>query len=113
MIEQKMPPMLLFLCCILIILSPTSSTFQHPTTSLLPQLGRPLLSMPYVELCEVLGGSGRAKIMWESIKKGEHPLLLPPTQGLSERVRTNILSILGTRPLIETDVTEETLSDCK
>lgn len=77
-----------------------------------PSAGRPLLTASYPELCELLGGSGRAKLMWESLKKGEHPLLLPPTAGLSERVRNNILSILGDRPLIETDVTVETLSDC-
>ena len=77
-----------------------------------PLSGRPVLTLPFNELCEVLGGSGRAKIMWESLKVGRHPLLLPPTEGLSERVRATVRGVLGDRPLIETDVTEETLSDC-
>lgn len=71
-----------------------------------------VLSIPFDELSELIGGSGRAKIMWDSLKNGENPLLLPIDQGLSQRVRDSIPVIFGDQPLISTKVSEETLSDC-
>jgi hypothetical protein len=71
-----------------------------------------ILSIPFDELSELIGGSGRAKIMWDSLKNGENPLLLPFDQGLSQRVRASIPTIFGDQPLISTEVSEETLSDC-
>lgn len=71
-----------------------------------------ILSIPFDELSELIGGSGRAKIMWDSLKAGENPLVLPVGQGLSERVRASIPTIFGDQPLISTQVSDETLSDC-
>lgn len=71
-----------------------------------------VLSIPFDELSELIGGSGRAKIMWDSLKNGDNPLLLPVDQGLSQRVRDSIPVIFGDQPLISTQVSEETISDC-
>jgi hypothetical protein len=71
-----------------------------------------LICLPLTELSVRVGGSGRAKMIWESLRKGDHPLLLPEGEGLSEKARGLVLSELAGSPLIATDVTIETLSDC-
>lgn len=71
-----------------------------------------ILSIPFDELSELIGGTGRAKILWDSLKQGENPLSLPIGEGLSAKVRAAIPTIFGDQPLISTEVSEETLSDC-
>lgn len=73
---------------------------------------RSILSMPFDELSESIGGSGRARLMWDSLSKGINPLSLPIGEGISQRVRENVAVILGKNSLISTEITEETASDC-
>jgi 23S rRNA (adenine2503-C2)-methyltransferase len=68
--------------------------------------------MPVPELAKYMGGTGRAKLLWEALKEGDHPLLQPEGVGLSEKARNIVHSILGGLPLIATDVSLETASDC-
>ena len=37
----------------------------------------PFLSLSVAELSEQIGGSGRAKAVWEALRNGEDPRLLP------------------------------------
>ena len=71
-----------------------------------------ILAIPFDELSVLIGGTGRAKILWDSLKQGENPLALPIGEGLSEKVRNSIPTIFGDQPLISTEITDETLSDC-
>ena len=82
------------------------------TNKLSSTTSKSILSIPFDELSVLLGGTGRAKILWDSLKQGENPLSLPIGQGLSEKVRATIPTILGDQPLISTEISEETISDC-
>lgn len=71
-----------------------------------------ILSLPFNELSEVLGGTGRARTFWNYIRKGEHPLLVEPSQAWSEKSRMSLFLYLNGKSLIATDVNSETLSTC-
>lgn len=88
-------------------------SFELAVTNKLSSItSKSILSIPFDELSELIGGTGRAKILWDSLKQGDNPLNLPIGEGLSERVRATIPTILGGQPLISTEISEETLSDC-
>jgi 23S rRNA (adenine2503-C2)-methyltransferase len=71
-----------------------------------------ILSMPFDTLSERLGGSGKAKIIWESLKKGIDPLVHDGEDGLSTKAKGILTTILEGQSLIPTTVITETLSDC-
>jgi len=73
-----------------------------------------LLTLPFADLCQVLQGSGKAKMMWESLRIGADPLTteVGATGALSEKARALLVSALHGTPLIKTAISLETLSDC-
>lgn len=76
-----------------------------------------LLTMPFNELTEYLGGSGRAKLFWDLLKRGEDPLNPDIEGAVSQRVRNALATYCvhfsgGSDELLTTEVHQETLSEC-
>ena len=91
-----------------------------------------LLTMSFPKLTEALGGSGRARMFWDHLRIGQNPLnplerisqeendihedikMKQSTQlpSLSDRVKSNVESLLNNKPLVSTTVLKESLSSC-
>ena len=71
-----------------------------------------ILSMPFDVLTDKIGGSGKAKLIWESLKRGENPLEYNGEGSLSDKAKDTLLNILEGQPLLPTSVITETLSEC-
>ena len=69
-----------------------------------------ILNMPFDDLSLQIGGSGKAKTIWELLKKGIDPLDYNNDDGLSNKAKDILLTILQGQPLLPTTVTTETLS---
>ena len=69
-----------------------------------------ILNMPFDDLSLQIGGSGKAKTIWELLKKGIDPLDYNNDDGLSNRAKDILLTILQGQPILPTTVTTETLS---
>ena len=71
------------------------------------------LELSLNELSELIGGSGKARMVWDSLKKGESPLD-ERTSELSGRVRGFFKSVLEERKqtLIPVTIEESTVSSC-
>ena len=69
-----------------------------------------ILNMPFDDLSLQIGGSGKAKTIWELLKKGIDPLDYNNDNGLSNKAKDILLTILQGQPLLPTTVTTETLS---
>jgi len=72
-----------------------------------------VLTMSFEELAHRIGGSGKAKLLWESLKLGLDPLS-DSLDGvlLSDKAKRTVSDILGDGPLICTVLNSEVLSDC-
>lgn len=70
------------------------------------------LTFPFDELAARIGGSGKAKIIWEMLREGKNPLLAPESHGLSEKARSKLDEVLNGAELIPVKVVNEVLSDC-
>ena len=79
---------------------------KHTTSSSLSMI----LSMPFDDLSIQIGGSGKAKTIWELLKKGIDPLDYNNDDGLSNKAKDILSTILQGQPLLPTTVTTETLS---
>jgi len=89
-------------------------TICHPPFAFLdsiPASPRSILTMPFSELITNIGGSGKAKIIWESIRKGENPLD-ESSSHLSDRAKETLRNILNESPLIANEIVSETPSSC-
>lgn len=90
-----------------------------------------ILSMPFEELAERIGGSGKAKTIWQSLRQGINPLEQTPGEGLSTKGRLWLSAVMGelkgtpgasvindehysyhAKSLIPVKVEDETLSSC-
>lgn len=74
-----------------------------------------LLTMSFSELSARIGGSGKARLLWENLRIGMDPLLdmeMISEHALSNKAKTNVRSILEGSPLIHASVVNEVLSDC-
>lgn len=74
-----------------------------------------LLSTSFKDLISIVDGSGKAKIFWEALKLGQDPLnqFANDTLSLSPKAISHIReNILEGKPLLPTEVTQETLSSC-
>jgi radical SAM superfamily enzyme YgiQ (UPF0313 family) len=71
-----------------------------------------ILTMPYPEIIERIGGSGKARLFWDSIKAGVHPLHQPEGVGLSEKARRTVREILDGDELVPAEVTSQTTAQC-
>ena len=69
------------------------------------------LECSFQQLTSMMNGSGKAKTIWKSLRRGENPLELKPTV-LSEKAKLILRSILCERPLVPTTVNLLTSSDC-
>eukprot|EP01036_Dinobryon_divergens_P003241 gene3241-4265_t len=76
-----------------------------------PEKGTSILSMPYSELVTSIGGSGRAKIIWDRLRQGQNPLDKDSTY-LSEKAKGFLQDIIGHSTLISNDIISETPSTC-
>lgn len=79
------------------------------------KMGHPL-ALSFTSLADILGGYGKAKIVWDHLKNGVDPLLTDDDADINENLSRKAKSILSEaldgRPLIPGEVTEETLSEC-
>ena len=71
------------------------------------------LELSFSELSELIGGSGKARMVWNSLKRGEDPLD-GSTSDLSDRARMYFQTILEKRqqPLIPVTIEQSTVSPC-
>lgn len=79
-------------------------------------LGHPLV-MSYDNLALAMGGTGKAKVIWNFLSQGCNPLVESgesdsDTNYLSAKAKRRLLDILDGRPLIPGDIVEETQSEC-
>jgi 23S rRNA (adenine2503-C2)-methyltransferase len=72
-----------------------------------------ILSLSIKQLGEIMGGTGKAKIIWEHFRKGENPLEAPIVEGtLTEKARSRVLSHLNGASIIPNKIVSESLSSC-
>lgn len=84
-------------------------------------LGGGLLSLPFDQLSHCMGGSGKAKLIWQALRAGEDPLQAPTPDDttsageqtvLSLKARQRLTELLGGAPLLQASVAQETVSAC-
>ena len=86
-------------------------THPHPLNS-------DVLSMSTTELSQRIGGSGKAKFLWEYLRSGIDPLSLEHSlQGngdssLSIKAKNKIHEVLDGKPLLSASIESEVLSSC-
>lgn len=99
-----------------ILVSDINSFIQNVKLVLNPiRIWSHILTMPFEELTEKMGGSGKAKIIWENLKIGINPLLSfeeGEKQQLSDKAKLQLISLLNNDSLLSNNIVQETLSDC-
>lgn len=109
-----------FVFFILAQLASTFRPFHAPFQALRQSLNQlnahQLLTDDIATLSTSLGGSGRAKSLWEHLRVGEDPLSSSMEQStantISPRVRAAIREIIGAQTLLSNEVIAESLSPC-
>jgi 23S rRNA (adenine2503-C2)-methyltransferase len=76
-----------------------------------------ILSSSFDELSNIMGGTGKATIIWSLLKEGINPLESNETNSnmmnnLSMKAKDHLISLLNNNTLLPLDVMQETLSDC-
>lgn len=80
----------------------------YPTAS--ETISGRILTMPFNVLSEKIGGSGKAKLIWESIREGVEPF---ENELISDKAKTTLLKLSGGRLSINSaEVQHESLSHC-
>lgn len=83
----------------------TSDIFFDTASTLSPHP----LTVSYTELSTLMQGSGKARIIWDTLKRAENPLI---SSGLSSKAKDIFKSILGGRDLIPVSVESSVVSTC-
>jgi hypothetical protein len=77
-----------------------------------------VLCMSTNELSQMIGGSGKAKFLWEYLRNGVDPLSLAHSfqensdSKLSIKAKNRIQEVLGGKPLLSATIESEVLSSC-
>lgn len=82
---------------------------QETVTPVLDEMREHILCLPVPQLAEALQGTGKAKLVWESLKCGIDPL---ESDALSEKAKGLLRNALGQKPLIATTIISESLAEC-
>jgi len=88
-----------------------ASTHPHPLNS-------DVLTMTTTELSQRIGGSGKAKFLWEYLRSGIDPLSLEHSiqensdNTLSIKAKNKIHEVLDGKPLLSASIESEVLSSC-
>jgi len=99
------------------------STKGSPSGVVTPLLdNQHLLTLPFEDLTDALGGTGRARIFWNNLREGIDPSLLTSIttpddkedhkRKLSNKVKAMISTLMKDKPLISAFVLKESIASC-
>eukprot|EP01038_Epipyxis_sp_PR26KG_P013807 gene13807-18519_t len=91
-------------------------SFSEENSSSYRHIPEHVLTMPYARLVELMGGSGKAKSVWQMLRKGIDPSELQMNvehqNALSSKARKTLLSVLSNKAMIPAAIINESKSKC-